>query len=132
MSDVRQIGLAPMPAVMAILDRFNREEIGNTIEVLVALLDISEPDADLELHGDEQDTDGDGDDQAWIEWSAMRGSQKAGPNIGGHEDDEDTDSDHGGDEAEPDFAKVWGHGAGCELADPGGCEHDGREHDDGV
>jgi hypothetical protein len=23
----------------------------------------------------------------------------------------------------------WGNGAGCPIADPGGCEHDGREED---
>ena len=26
-----------------------------------------------------------------------------------------------------DLSRAWGRGPGCELSDPGGCEHDGRE-----
>ena len=38
-----------------------------------------------------------------------------------------------GTAAEDDFID-WGNGgiAGCPVSDPGGCEHDGREVDDGV
>lgn len=50
--------IPPAPAVMAILDRFNRDELGNAIEVLVALLDIWDGDADIELAGDETDFTG--------------------------------------------------------------------------
>lgn len=28
-------------------------------------------------------------------------------------------------------ALAFAEGAGCSIADPGGCEHDGREHEDG-
>jgi hypothetical protein len=49
--------IPPAPAVMAILDRFNRNEIGNTIEVLVALLDIWDGDSDLEVTDAEDDFD---------------------------------------------------------------------------
>ena len=95
----------------------------------------------------------DGGDAAWIEWHRMRGSQKDGPNLTGNifgrsgEDDEDDDpaedDDGGGDctDDEPGFDGLSraqanllgscdnGGGAGCPLADPGGCEHDGREPD---
>lgn len=40
--------IPPTPAVMRILERFNREELGNTVEVLVALLDIWDGDPDEE------------------------------------------------------------------------------------
>lgn len=46
---------APPPAVMAILNRFNRDQLGNAIEVLVALLDVwdGDPDAEVELVEDD-------------------------------------------------------------------------------
>lgn len=100
-----QVGMPPAPAVMAILDRFNRDEIGHTIEVLVALLDVWDGDPDAEPNGDERDA-------AWIEWDTMRGSQKRGPNIA--TDHEDTEDDDPGEED-----------------DHGGCEHDGREPESG-
>lgn len=39
---------APAPAVLALLDRFNRDELGHAIEVLIALLDVWDGDPDLE------------------------------------------------------------------------------------
>ena len=39
------------------LDRFNRDELGNAIEVLVELLDAWDGDPDVELNGDETDHD---------------------------------------------------------------------------
>jgi hypothetical protein len=102
----------PAPAVMAILDRFNRDELGHAIEVLIALLDIWDGDPDAQDTGDAEDemlsgqarryadkgpgcivSDSPGD-QAWIEWTAMRG--KRGQMIlGGPEDAEDDDPDTG-------------------------------------
>jgi len=114
---------APPEAVMAILDRFNREELGNTIEVLVALLDIWDGDPDAEDATDLEDDHSlseaalgydrgpgcetaDRGDQAYVEWHTMRGSQKGGPNIlAGHEDDEEDDApeEDDGDSAVDDY-----------------------------
>lgn len=145
--------IPPPPAVMAILDRFNSDEIGNTIEVLVALLDIwdaplnpDEPDfrpTDGDgLPGDPKDEEDSGDAEhgAYIEWQTMRGSQKRGPNVVlGHEDDEDDDpaeeDDPQGECSEDEIscgAGNWGglygspdlNGPGCPISDPGGCQHD--------
>lgn len=44
------------------LDRFNRDELGNAIEVLVELLDIWDGDPDVEANGDELDGSGGEDD----------------------------------------------------------------------
>jgi hypothetical protein len=46
---------APPAAVMRILDRFNREELGHAIEVLVALLDVWDGDAEAEITEAEDD-----------------------------------------------------------------------------
>lgn len=80
---------------------------------------------------------GDEGDRAWTEWNALRGSQKAGPNIASVDEDAEDDEgggDTSGDEAEPNFKRdprqtARLYGAGCPIADPGGCEHDGREED---
>ena len=46
----------------------------------------------------------------------------------------DGDPDLEATDAEDDFAawpaRPW-HGPGCEISDPGGCEHDGSEPEDG-
>ncbi len=110
-------------------------ELAAAIEAMIALYDAALPDPDLELNGDENDSDGDErGDTAWIEWSNMPGSQKSGHNLlAGEEDAEDDEGggDHGGDEGEPDFAKrAGGYGAGCNISDPDfehdGCEEEGR------
>lgn len=78
---------------------------------------------------------GDEQDQAWIEWTLTPGPRKCRPNVATLEDAE-TDS------AEDDFHPTEGvfavstlyrheNGAGCPIADPGGCEHDGREPENG-
>lgn len=54
--------IPPAPAVMAILDRFSREQLGHTIEVLISLLDIWDGDPDREANGDELDGTGGEDD----------------------------------------------------------------------
>lgn len=141
------------PAVMAILDRLNRDELGHTIEVLIALLDIWDGDPDAETGNDVEDdftltanaveratSDPsvdcvDQDAGAYVEWHTMRGSQKRGPNLlAGHEDDELNGDETDGNGAEDDecaWFEVAGYAAGCPVADPGGCEHDGREPQDG-
>jgi hypothetical protein len=145
--------IPPAPAVMAILDRFNREELGNTIEVLVALLDIWDGDPDaLDTNDAEDDfartglsnayasNSGPGcyvsdiPDATTTEWHT-RGRLKDVPGIYGKngwrvdEDAEDDDPDCGLDEGEPNFVAASDGGAGCPIADPGGCEHDGREEE---
>jgi hypothetical protein len=87
---------------MAILNRFNRDELGNTIEVLVALLDIWDGDPDSEPNGDDEAREADGDtrDISWPEWQE-RGRHKATafghemPGTYTSEDDEDDDPDTG-------------------------------------
>jgi len=144
--------LPPAPAVMAILNRFNRDQIGNAIEVLVALLDTCGGDPDLEDATDAEDDFNlspqasyargpgchvaDPGDIAATEWQS-RGRDKLAIGIHGKdgwalaEDAEDDDADHGLDEGEPNFVKLrdFDRGAGCSIADPGGCEHDGREEE---
>lgn len=108
---------------LSIFSTFDRSTIAKTVEVLVCVLDAMEPDADLEPAGDEQDG-------AWIEWSTMRGSEKRGPNITQmHEDSEDDDPAgiHDEDGINTCFDVLSRNGPGCSIADPGGCEHDGRE-----
>lgn len=89
MGALERIGQAPPPpAVMRILNRFNRDELGNAIEVLVALLDIwdGEPDAEI--------TDAEDDFASHYQrpWS------RAGCSISdpGEEDDPAEEDDHGG------------------------------------
>ena len=144
------IGFAPMPAVAAILSRYSGTQLAAFIEVAVGLLDLSDPDCDLEDATDLEDDHAlspgstgdfsgpgcevaDTGENAWVEWDKMRGSQKSGSNLtAGNEDDEDDDPDRSLDEGEPDFARYRGAGAGCEISDPGGCQHDGREPDSDV
>lgn len=110
------------------------KEIAAAIETLIDVLDLIDGDPDVELNGDEHDSDGDEKgDQAWIEWGAMRGSQKGGPNIlAGHEDDEDDDpgeeddpsgqADEDGINTAYDLIRYTegASGPGCTISDPGG------------
>ena len=90
----QHIGLAPAPAVMAILARFDRQTLEAFLTVAVDLLDLADGDPDMEETGDEQD-----------------GSLAE-------------------DEPAARFAEM-GNGPGCDVSDPGGCEHDGREPEGG-
>ena len=130
------------------LARFNRAELSNAIEVLVTMLDIWDGDPDLENCDLEDDhaltplaagyAEGgpgcavsDAGENAWTEWHTMRGSQKGGPNIVKHnEDDEEDDPSGQYDEDCHTAPTPDGSGPGCAIADPGGCEHDGREYCD--
>lgn len=102
----------PIPAVARILARFERAQLAGFIAVALDLIDTLDGDADLEDNSDCEASDGDDEDQAYVEWHTMRGAQKAGHNLtAGHEDDEDDDP--------------------AEEDDHSGCEHDGKEPDDG-
>lgn len=124
----------PMPAVARILSRFDRWQVEGFIAVALELLDAIDGDSDVELNGDEQDSDGDEKgDQAWVEWTTMHGSQKHGPNrLAGEEDDEEDDAPEDDDPAgqcDEDgincgAGHFWMHGnsydcPGCYISEPG-------------
>jgi hypothetical protein len=138
----------PMPAVTRILSNYSRDQVESFVEIAVAMLDTLDGDPDFEGQCDEDEISrcddmgrpvrgngpgcdiGDPGDKAYLEWHTMRGSQKGGPNIAKqHEDDEEDNEDRSLDESEPCFVSLRDleSGAGCPIADPGGCEHDGRE-----
>lgn len=134
MSDRTKFPLSPM--VVSYLSGLSRTEIAHVAEIAIDRLDMLDGDPDMEPNGDDEplSANGDGDDGAWIEWHQMRASQKRGPNIlpSYNEDDEDDDpagqSDEDGQNTMFDVCRD--NGAGCPIADPGGCQHDGREHED--
>ena len=114
---------------------------------LIERLDLADGDPDDETDDPDLESIGDEADGAWIEWNTMRGSQKRGPNILPTYNEDDEDDDPGGgnveDEGEADTAEdsfsIPGHflsrgseGAGCPIADPGGCQHDDHEPDEDV
>lgn len=132
-----------------LLNKHSAHDIAEAIEVLIDVLDLLGGDADAE-EGDAEDSfahsmmalhmtrrvpgdiTSDADDTAWVEWHTMRGAQKKGPNLlGGHEDDEDDDPAGQYDEDVYSAKRPAMEGPGCSISDPGGCEHDGREQDDG-
>ncbi|MED5545790.1 MAG: hypothetical protein VYD90_11115 [Pseudomonadota bacterium] len=98
-----------------LLNRHSRRELADAIDVLLETLDLLDGDPDAE-EIDLEDSFllseaavqasegpgcavGDAGEPAWIEWTSMRGSQKAGPNLtAGHEDDEDSDPAEDDDE----------------------------------
>lgn len=141
-------------ALLAHLHSFPRDKLERTIEALIAIVDLIDGDSeaedsetmsstvnergrellpyeDLQPQDDEdRERTGDHQDIAWCEWD---GRNPRHNRIAQHEPtislkDED-DEEHG---LEDGFVKLRGNGPGCEIADPGGCEHDGREdgHDD--
>ncbi len=85
----QQIGLAPSPAVMAILSRFDRPTLEAFLTVAVDLLDTLDPDPDAEQStwpeasesrehdaGLPEDSEAGGDeaDAAWPEWQTRAGT----------------------------------------------------------
>lgn len=140
----------PMPAVARILSRFDRDQLHGFIAVAIDLADAMDGDADLEgecsedevsrctdtgqpVRGDGPGCDiADAGENAWIEWTTMRGSQKRGPNIAQmHEDAEDdnpAEDDDPSGQCDEDgintgslsFAMHGQHheGPGCPIADP--------------
>ena len=138
----------PPAAVMRLLSRYERKELASFVAVAIDLLDLADGDPDLEGSCDEDEisrctdigrsvlTDkpgceiADTGENAWIEWDQMRGSQKRGPNVASdHEDAEEDDPSGQYDEDYYTGTPIPLVGAGCPIADPGGCEHDGREPD---
>ena len=65
-----------MPAVARDLARYSGDQLAGFIGVAIGLLDLAEPDPDLEDNDDRDASDGDSDDPAYVEWHTMRG--KAG------------------------------------------------------
>ena len=119
--------IPPMPAVARILARFERDQLAGFIAVALDLLDTIDGDPEAEDNADREATDGDGSDQAWVEWTSMRAAQKRGHNLlAGEEDDEEDDPSGQCDEdgVNTDLAMRRGNGAGCPISDPGGCQHD--------
>lgn len=125
--------IPPMPAVARILSRFDRDQLHGFIAVAIDLADAMDGDADSELAGDEADS-------SWSEFHT-RGSRKQvlgsfemAPGFA-HEDDEEDDpagvhDEDGINTLSQGLQRSSEHGPGCEISDPGGCEHDGREHED--
>ena len=68
--------IPPMPAVARILARFERDQLAGFIAVALDLLDTIDGDPEAEDNADREATDGDGSDQAWVEWTSMRAAQK--------------------------------------------------------
>jgi hypothetical protein len=100
-----------------------RQEIGDSIESLIAFLDDLGGDPDLEDGGDDE-PDGTGEgDTAWVEWDTMKPSQrrKGVSVLLGHEDDEEDDDSGQCTEDEISTGMVFGRGSpGCFISDPGG------------
>jgi hypothetical protein len=127
-----------MPAVARILARHDRGRLKAFITVAIDLLDVLDGDSDLEGECSEYEvsrcTDtgqpvqgngagcsiADAGENAWIEWSKMRGSQKCGPNIAEvHEDAEEDDAAGQYDEDYHSGPPTPVRGAGCPISDPG-------------
>lgn len=143
--------IANAPAIARILSRCDRRKLDHFIEIALELVDVADGDPDLEATGDELDGDR-AEDEAGAELYA-RLEDGPGCNIGDPGEhsiqerhgkqpelkqspaDENREDNEGGgdtndDEDEPNFSRPrQGCGAGCSIADPGGCEHDGREPD---
>ena len=129
--------LPPMPAVARVLGQFDRDKLGAAIEVMIALLDLIDGDPEAEENGgDNEPSDGDDKDAAWIEWHTMSGSQKHGHNLlAGHEDDEQDDEPEDDDPSgvcdedgvNTGSGEYWEYGRaytgpGCPISDPGGID----------
>jgi hypothetical protein len=121
---------APPAAVMRILERFERQELEGFIAIAIDLLDTLSGDTDVELNGDEQDSDGDENgDPAYIEWHSRHGRKTdrfgaerlARDHYGNtlREDDEDDDPAGQCDEDGINTALEIrrGSGAGCTISD---------------
>ena len=142
-----------MPAVARILARHDRGKLAAFVTVAIDLLDVMDGDADLEGECSEDDvsrcTDigrpviadgpgcdiGDTGENAWLEWTTMRGSQKGGPNIAGREDEEDNGDagDHSASEDDsPGIGRkaLRGGGPGCTISDTDLSVDDGPCDDD--
>lgn len=103
----------PMPAVTRILSQFDREKLGAAIEVMIALLDLTDVDSDTEANGDELDgslAEDDFQDQN-ADWNGLPGCPLSDP---GEDDDSDycTAADDRGTSwrgGAPGFAQRYGY-----------------------
>ena len=133
----------PPAAISRVLANFDRAALEGFIAVAIDLLDLAEPDPDAEELGLEDSfmyhpadsagcpvADSPGD-QAWIEWTTMRGSQKRGPAPSpGHEDaeeDDEAEEDDPSGQCDEDGINTGAQGLqqrgeydgpGCALSDP--------------
>lgn len=118
-----------------------REDVGAAAQALIDLLDDLDGDADLEDATDVEDdfhlTDramgfakgrgpgcdvSDTGEQAWIEWTTMRGSQKRGPNIAPIEDaeqDDEPEEDDPSGQHDEDGINTARYSYGCQHDGPG-------------
>ena len=110
----------PMPAVAAILARYDRQKLASFIEVAISLLDTLDGDPEAEpatwteagnrnTHADlpdDHELSGDEKDAGWTEWQSRgRHKQTAGgyEQSDQHEDDEDDDPDTSAEDAPEGF-----------------------------
>lgn len=146
---LRELLFAPIPKLARALGGFDRDQLGTAIEVMIAMLDAADGDADVQDTGDAEDEAlsghaiayadrrpgciaSDCGDVSVTEWHT-RGRHKDNPGVHDSrlldEDDEEDDPDTGVEDEvlAMQISCKRGYGPGCELSDPGGCEHDGRE-----
>lgn len=107
-------GLAPAAPMMRVLAQFNRQQLETAAEVLIALMDLQDGDADAETEGLEDD------------FTPMPATVDFGPGCpladAAEVDDEPEEDDPQGacDEDEVSTAlanRNWGAGPGCPIAD---------------
>jgi hypothetical protein len=144
------LAVLPMPNVTGVLSQFNRDQLANAIEVMIALLDVQdskvdpdEPDFSPMSDGkpgtpEDYEPTGDEESGAYVEWHTKSAVQRrtgkesaanGAASAGSQEDDEDDDPPGQYDEDAYTSKRPKGYGPGCAISDPGGCEHDGREED---
>jgi hypothetical protein len=115
----QQIGFAPMPAVAAILSRYERAQIAGFIEIAIGLLDVMDGDADLEA-----------DDRGGETLAVPEGLDEPEKDDRVDPDLEETDTEDAF-WLSPMAYRVDRSGAGCAISDPGGAaEREDDEDDD--
>jgi len=98
--------LPPLPAVARVLGQFDRAKLGAAIEVMIALLDMAEPDPEAEGATWPEDVGA-------VDRASLPDDSEA--------DGDETDGVGAEDEPCAWFASL-GYGPGCEFADPGGSD----------
>jgi hypothetical protein len=122
--------------------RQHREALESFAALVVDMGNLIDGDPDFE-DVEPAEANGDERDGGAIEWTTTKPYQRTQMLATDHEDDEEDDP---GEEDDPsgqidedgintarDLIRYTpgASGAGCMLSDPGGCQHDGRELDDG-
>lgn len=130
----------PLPAVARVaslmINRHSPGEIAAAIDILMDLLDFVGGDPDTESNGDE--LDGSGAEEEDTPPSDY-GDFQPGCSLSDPAEEDDDAGQTTEDEISYGTAHFgWGgptrigaKGPGCPISDPGGCEHDGREAEDG-